>query len=83
MPGNILLLQGPMGPFFKRLSRDLEGQVDSTVYKINFNGGDWLFYRGERTVNFRGTQEQWPEFLAEKIGEWHIDTIYLFGDNRS
>jgi len=72
-----------MGPFFKRLSRDLEGRGDSTVYKINFNAGDWLFYRGERTVNFRGTQEQWPDYLAEKIDEWHIDTIYLFGDNRS
>ncbi len=83
MPGNILLLQGPMGPFFKRLSRDLEGQGDSVVYKINFNAGDWLFYRGERTVNYRGTQEQWPDFLAGKIAEWQIDTLYLFGDTRA
>jgi capsule polysaccharide modification protein KpsS len=72
-----------MGPFFKRLSRDLEGLGDATVYKINFNAGDWLFYRGANAVNFRGTQEQWPDFLAEKINEWHIDTIYLFGDTRS
>jgi len=83
MPGNILLLQGPMGPFFKRLSRDLESLDDSTVYKINFNAGDWLFHRGANAVNFRGTQEQWPDFLAEKINEWRIDTIYLFGDARS
>ncbi len=83
MPGNILLLQGPMGPFFKRLSRDLESHGDSTVYKINFNAGDWLFYRGANTVNFSGTQEQWPDFLASKIDELQIDTIYLFGDTRS
>ena len=83
MPGNILLLQGPMGPFFKRLSRDLESQDDNVVYKINFNAGDWLFYRGKRAVNYRGTLEQWQEFLADRIVEWQIDTLYLFGDNRA
>lgn len=82
MPANILLLQGPMGPFFRRLSRDLEDRRGAAVYKINFNAGDRLFYRGERTVDFRGTPEQWPDFLAEKIDEWRIDTIYLFGDTR-
>lgn len=83
MPDNVLLLQGPMGPFFKRLSRDLEDRDDSVVYKINFNAGDWLFYRGKRTISYLGTLEQWPDFLAEKLTEWKIDRIYLFGDTRA
>lgn len=80
---NVLLLQGPMGPFFKRLSRDLEDLGDTVLYKINFNAGDWLFYRGERTTNYRGSLEQWPDFLAKKLVEWKIDRIYLFGDTRA
>lgn len=82
MPGNILLLQGPMGPFFRRLANDLEAQ-GATVYKINLNAGDWLFYRGANTVSFTGDQAQWPEFLAERIAQWNIDHIYLFGDTRA
>lgn len=81
MPGNVLLLQGPMGPFFRRLAKDLEAQ-GGTVYKINLNAGDWLYYRGENTVNYTGDQAQWPEFLADRIAQWDIDHIYLFGDTR-
>ena len=82
MPGNVLLLQGPMGPFFKRLAKDLEVEDGTTVYKINFNAGDWLYFRGERTISYAGTLAQWPDFLAARIAEWQIDTIYLFGDTR-
>lgn len=82
MPGNVLLLQGPMGPFFRRLADDLASQ-GSQVYKINLNAGDWLYYRGPGTVNFTGRIEEWPAFLAERIRAWDIDTLYLFGDTRA
>ena len=39
----VLLLQGPIGPFFRRLARFLE-QHGTDVFKINFNAGDALFY---------------------------------------
>ena len=39
----ILLLQGPVGPFFWRFAKDLE-QAGAQVFKVNFNGGDLLFY---------------------------------------
>lgn len=38
----VLLLQGPVGPFFARLTAELR-PVNATVYKVNFNAGDWLF----------------------------------------
>lgn len=81
MPGNVLLLQGPMGPFFRRLAVDLSAQ-GTRVYKINLNAGDWLYYRGADSCNFTGEIAQWPAFLAERIRAWGIDTLYLFGDTR-
>jgi capsular polysaccharide export protein len=81
MPGNVLLLQGPMGPFFKRFARDLEG-LGASVYKINFNTGDRLFYRTGNVVDFTGTADEWSFFLRQKLEQWQIDRIYLFGDTR-
>lgn len=76
----VLLLQGPLGPFFKRLSRDLQ-QAGAQVYKIDFNGGDWLFSpRG--SIKFRGHLEQWPLFFEHILDQYQIDTVMLFGDCR-
>jgi capsular polysaccharide export protein len=77
----ILLLQGPVGPFFCRLSRDLTN-AGAQVFKINFNGGDWLFYR-DNAIHYRGDLNAWPSFLAEVIESRGIDTIMLFGDCRA
>jgi len=35
----VLLLQGPQGPFFRRLAADLT-EAGAVVHKVNFNGGD-------------------------------------------
>jgi len=77
----ILLLQGPVGPFFHRLSRDLT-DAGAQVFKINFNGGDWLFYRHD-AINYRSDINAWPSFLAAVIENNGIDTIMLFGDCRA
>lgn len=82
MSENVLLLQGPMGPFFQRFAQDLEAH-DFKTYKINFNAGDWLFYHRKNTLNYRGKLEHWPEFLRQKLKQWKIDRIYLFGDTRA
>ncbi len=81
MASNILLLQGPMGPFFKRLAMDFEAS-GHTTYKINFNAGDKHYFKGEGCEDFTGTQEDWPEFLEHHLKKWDIKTIYLFGDER-
>jgi capsular polysaccharide export protein len=74
-----LLLQGPLGPFFQRLARDLEW-AGAKVCKVNFNGGDWLFYR--RGIPFRGQMEEWPAFFEKLLTEREIDVVLLFGDCR-
>ncbi len=82
MASNILLLQGPMGPFFKRFAMDLEAS-GRTTYKINFNAGDKHYFNGERCKDFTGAENDWPEFLKRHLIEWDINAIYLFGDERT
>lgn len=75
----ILLLQGPLGPFFQRLALDLEW-AGAKVCKVNFNGGDWLFFR--HGIPFRGRMEEWPGFFEQLLTEKEIDIVLLFGDCR-
>lgn len=77
----IVFLQGPVGPFFHNLGLDLE-RIGATVYKINFNGGDWLFSSGKNSINYRGNIQEWPDFFTAFIEQNHIDTVILFGDCR-
>lgn len=76
----VLLLQGPVGPFFYRFAQDLT-EGGAQVFKINFNGGDWLFYP-RRAILFRGGLTEWPAFLSKIIDVHAIDVIMLFGDCR-
>ncbi|MFA6042034.1 MAG: capsular biosynthesis protein [Methylophilus sp.] len=77
----VLLLQGPVGPFFHRLKLDLEAQ-GSTVYKVNFNGGDWAFYPTQ-SINYRGHLDDMDAFFERIYYELDIQMIVLLGDCRS
>lgn len=78
----ILLLQGPVGPFFSRLAVQLQ-QAGAEVHKINFNAADDLFYRGPGLIRFKQRPETWRAFLREFLEARGIDTLMLFGDTRS
>ncbi len=75
----VLLLQGPVGPFFRRLARELRA-AGAEVHKVNFNGGDCLFY--PRALRWRGPMESWPEHFAALLERLRIDIVLLFGDCR-
>lgn len=76
----ILLLQGPVGPFFARFAKDLR-QAGAQVFKVNFNAGDWFYYP-EDAINYRGTVDDLPNWFDELIHRLDIDMVYLFGDCR-
>lgn len=78
---HVLLLQGPNGPFFRRVGRELE-LAGAKVSKINLNAADAFFYPGPRAFPFRGTREEWPVFLAGFLREQAVDDVFLFGDSR-
>lgn len=76
----VLLLQGPVGPFFARLAKDLRA-AGADVFKVNFNAGDWFFFpRG--AINYRGTMEAWPQWFEAQLRRLDIDVVFLFGDCR-
>lgn len=77
----VLLLQGPMGPFFDRLAVFLRAS-GCTVHKVNLNGGDDFFYRQPGVVAFRDTPDRWPSFVDGLLERHRIDAVLLFGDCR-
>lgn len=80
----VLMLQGPVGPFFARLAADLS-LAGATVFKVNFNGGDWLFSQDPAfagVFNFRGELAQWPAYFDDLLVRLNIDMVFLFGDCR-
>ena len=77
----VLLLQGPVGPFFRELRKYLINR-DFDVIKINFNGGDFLFSDRTGSFNFRGSPSDWSAWLKVFIGKRRPAAIVLFGDGR-
>ncbi len=78
---NIVLLQGPMGNFFKKLDTELRKQGANT-YKICFNMGDRFFSHHDNVINYTDTPEYWPLFIEKFLLQNHIAKIFLFGDCR-
>jgi capsular polysaccharide export protein len=77
----VLLLQGPHGPFFRRVTRELSNAGAAAVGKVNFNGGDWLYYP-QNSVAYTGSLSDWPVFLAQLMADKGFDCIMVFGDCR-
>jgi capsular polysaccharide export protein len=75
-----LLLQGPLGGFFARFAATLEAQ-GCVVEKVNFNGGDWIFYPSA-AHNFRDRMSAWPAYLDRILAAGNFDWVLLFGDCR-
>ena len=78
---NILLLQGPMGFFFKRLDK-LFREKGATTYRIGFNAGDAFFSYRDNYTSYKDTRKNWAGFIEAFLHQNDIDQIYLFGDCR-
>lgn len=78
---SVLLLQGLMGPLFRKLGQGLI-RAGHHVHKVNFNGGDRAYWRLPGGIDYRGTKDDWPEALRAMIGQHHITDVMLFGDCR-
>jgi len=78
---SFLFLQGMATQFFAKLGAAL-AKTGHDVHRINFNGGDKLFWLRSGSVDFRGDLKAWPQFLEERLAEWGVTDIILFGDCR-
>ncbi|WP_448588124.1 capsular polysaccharide export protein, LipB/KpsS family [Thermocrinis sp.] len=74
----VLLLAGPVGWFFYRFAKDLR-EHGAEVYKINFSGGDLLYYPFG-VVNYRKKPEEFGDFLKDFVQKNAIDVVIVFND---
>jgi len=77
----ILLLQGPVGPFFK----ELQGRLRShgwDAQHVTFNAGDRFFANRKEVVRFSGTLDEWETWLRFELTQKPPEAIILFGSNR-
>ncbi len=78
---HLLLLQGPAGPFFARVARQLLA-AGARVTKVTFNGGEELYYRLPDVVRFHDSLEAWPAFFERLVRQRAVSGVVLFGDCR-
>ncbi len=77
-----LFLQGPHGPFFKRLARMLRA-AGAEVWRVGFNAGDAAFWpdRGSY-IAYQDPPCAWPDRFRDIVAEKGITDIVLYGDTR-
>lgn len=76
-----LFLQGLAGPFFSRLGTAL-ARDGHGVHRINFNGGDKVYWGLPGALDYRGGRAGWPRFLDTVLDERGVTDLVLFGDCR-
>ena len=77
----ILLLQGPLGPFFADLSAELQA-LGCRTHRVCFNKGDWHFSDANIVTRYSGTPEGWQQWLKAYLAEHSIKAICCYGDSR-
>jgi capsular polysaccharide export protein len=74
----VLLLQGPVGPFFAHLQGVLEAAgVDCA--RVCFNAGDRHFASRRGRINFSGNLAEWRGWLRHHVSDGSIDALVGFG----
>jgi len=77
----VLLLQGPVGPFFAEMQTALSDAGFQTL-RVSFNAGDKVFAPRDECVVFTGTEREWETWLRFEIALNAPDAIILFGSSR-
>ena len=77
----ILLLQGPVGPFFSELHAALS-DAGLKTRRVTFNTGDKIFSGAKECIYFTGTQSEWETWLRFEIALLRPAVIILFGCER-
>lgn len=79
--GRVLILQGPVGPFFGRLQSFLQSQgVDA--WRVSFHAADRMFCNRDNTLHFDGDLASWESWLRRTLMFGGFGTILLFGSER-
>ena len=79
MKRHFLFLQGMATPFFSRLA-DAMIAGGERVSRLNFAGGDALYWRDKPAWSYRGPLEALPGFLGELCERHEVTDFVLFCD---
>lgn len=79
---HFVFLQGMPSAFFTRIGARL-CDAGCRVTGINLCFGDWLFWKGANTVNYRGSLADWPAFLGHFLSSNGVTDIVLLGEQRN
>jgi len=77
-----LFLQGPHGPFFKRLGKMLQA-AGARTWRVGFNAGDSAFWPDKSSyIPFMAPADGWRAELGRILVEKNITDLVLYGDTR-
>lgn len=77
----VLLLQGPVGPFFKNLQKHLNRQNVDT-WRAVFHAGDLFYSNMKKRIRFFAGEDDWRLWLNEMLSSKQFDTIIYYGSER-
>ena len=79
---NVLLLQGPVGPFFSRFQASLLSK-DIDCFRVLFNAGDRLYsHKNKFSIEFNGNLDEWGIWFESYLKENSPSVVILFGAYR-
>ena len=78
---SVLLLQGPVGPFFDRLALWLQAK-GKRVNRVVFQAGDAFDCQVLKPHVYRNAAQHWGAHLAQLVTQLQVDCIVLFGQSR-
>lgn len=78
---NILMLQGPLGPFFADLHDQLKA-LHAVTHRVCFNKGDLHYAKADHLISFQGRADDWAGWLTDYIHLHQINAIVCYGDSR-
>ncbi len=76
-----LFLQGPSSPLSAKIAEHLT-RAGRACYRINFNVGDWIFWRRGGAFNYRAGLGRWGVYIRACLKDRNIGTIILLGEER-
>lgn len=78
----VVLLQGPVGPFFSKLRKSLDAS-GYDVWQVSLNAGDALFAgRGGKCIRYKDGERGWERWFRELLIEGRFEHVILFGSDR-
>jgi capsular polysaccharide export protein len=77
----VLMLQGPVGPFFDRIALWLMSR-GAEVRRVAFQAGDEHDCQALKPIRFTDSPTAWPQKLGALLIDFKPDCIVLFGQSR-